>query len=345
MVLQNTAVVLIGRYTRDSKSEEDVYVVNHLMIVIELFKFIFSLVLEYKGTKGKLIQSLKENVIDNPLDCLKVMIPSLLYLLQNSLIYVALSNLTAPVFQVTYQTKLLTTAIVSVVMLQRKYSLKQWICLATLGLGVAIVVLGENVGDTSIKNKEKSDIPEQKLLLGLVSVTVACLCSAFAGVYFEKVLKKPAIMKENNKTPASLWIRNMQMALFSVFIALVQLHNIKDTKDAEKKFCHGFTNWVWILVCLQAGGGLLVATIIKYADNVLKGMATGVSVVFGTLFSTLLFGTPLDAQFILGSFMILTSVFLFSNSIPRSLMANVKPKKNYDIDLEMQKHSVKIISI
>jgi len=338
MVLQNTAVVLIGRYTRDSKSFEDLYVVNHLIIVCELVKFFASLILEYRGTEGKLIQSLKENILDNPIDCLKIMIPSMLYLFQNTLLYVALSNLTAPVFQVTYQTKLLTTAVVSVVLLQRKYSLKQWICLATLGLGVAIVVLGEKKAEESEDEVEiETDKPVQNLSAGLISVTVACLSSAFAGVYFEKVLKTPTNSEKNSKQPASLWMRNIQMAFFSVLIAFVQSNSMKNKND-HKAFCHGFTGWVWLLVSLQAGGGLLVAAIIKYADNVLKGMATGVSVVTGTLLSTMLFGTSLDAQFILGSFMILTSVYLFSNAIPcKRKSTRERSRSESDEEVEMQK--------
>merc|ERR1712228_918805 len=87
--------------------------------------------------------SIQEHIIARPGDFLRISIPAILYLVQNSLLYVALSNLSAPLFQVCYQAKLLTTALVSVVLLQRRYSLKQWICLSTLGLGVAVVVLGE----------------------------------------------------------------------------------------------------------------------------------------------------------------------------------------------------------
>ena len=38
MVLQNTATVLVGRYTRASVSKEDSYVVNHLIITCEAVK-------------------------------------------------------------------------------------------------------------------------------------------------------------------------------------------------------------------------------------------------------------------------------------------------------------------
>ena len=58
---------------------------------------------------------------------------------------------------------------------------------------------------------------EQNALVGFLAVGAACFSSAFAGVYFEKVLKKPS---EEVKGPsASVWMRNMQLAFFSVIIA------------------------------------------------------------------------------------------------------------------------------
>jgi UDP-sugar transporter A1/2/3 len=228
-------------------------------------------------------------------------------------------------FQVCYQCKLLTTAIVSVIMLQRKYSLKQWVCLTALGIGVAIVVLGAQDGGSS----KTDDQNAQNLAAGLLAVTIACLCSAFAGVYFEKVLKRPTVDGGQARAPVSMWMRNVQMAFFSVCIALVNM--MRETDEARgytgemnedtnqpmvKPFMHGFTAYAYGIVLLQAGGGMLVAAVIKYADNVLKGMATGVSVVTATFFSTFLFGTTLSGQFALGAGIILVSVYLFSNDMP-----------------------------
>lgn len=264
-------------------------------------------------------------------------------------------------FQVTYQCKLLTTAIVSVVMLQRRYSLKQWICLTALGLGVAIVVLGapedghtsDSEEEKEEEEKKKDDVNAQNLFAGLVAVTVACLCSAFAGVYFEMVLKKPTNAGGQARAPVSMWMRNVQMAFFSICIAVINMLMEKEREDTgemdennnpiAKPFMHGFTAWVYVIVLLQAGGGMLVAAVIKvslllflsrcklhlsccslnsthhllqYADNVLKGMATGVSVVTATFFSTVLFGTTLSTQFAVGAGIILVSVYLFSNDLP-----------------------------
>mmetsp|Transcript_28633 Transcript_28633/g.52322 ORF Transcript_28633/g.52322 Transcript_28633/m.52322 type:complete len:403 (-) Transcript_28633:198-1406(-) len=351
MVAQNSMTVLVGRYTRSSAPKEDLYVVNHLLIVTELVKFFLAALLEYHMTSGKLWKSIEENVFDRPLDCLKIAIPSLLYLIQNTLLYLALSNLSAPLFQVTYQSKLLTTALVSVLMLNRKYSLQQWVCLTLLGVGVAIVVLGESKKDepsetesnTESETENNTDgnngMQEQSMSVGVIAVTIACVSSALAGVYFEKVLKKTTTAEVGGKpqAPVSLWMRNIQMAFFSVCIALVQYMTSKPTSDdeLEKPFMHGFTGWVYCLVGLQAGGGILVAAVIKYADNVLKGLATGVSVVVATGCSMALFGTPLTTQFTMGASIILTSVYFFSNEI--ACLSSSKNNKTSKDGAEMMK--------
>ena len=108
----------------------------------------------------------------------------------------------------------------------------------------------------------------------------------------------------------------MQLAFFSVCIAIGQgifQSAKKDATDPQTGYFHGFTGWVWVLVWMQAGGGLLVAAVIKYADNVLKGLATGVSVVTSTALSIVLFGTALTGQFMVGAVVILTAVYFFSN--------------------------------
>jgi UDP-sugar transporter A1/2/3 len=332
MTAQNTSVVLVTRYTRVGISTEDMYVINDLVMITEVGKLVLAAALEYNHTNGQLLRSIQENIIERPLDFFRILIPSLLYLVQNSVLYIAIGNLTAPMFQVTYQCKLLTTAIVSVIMLQRRYSTKQWICLSLLGLGVAIVVLGarEDTGGGSA-NKSSSggedSANSQNLFAGLTAVTIACLCSAFAGVYFEKILKHSTNDRGHARPPVSEWMRNVQMALFSICIALINMYRERDARGytgevdenndpLSKPFMHGFTAWAWVIVALQAGGGLLVAAVIKYADNVLKGMATGVSVATGTLASTFLFGTTLSMQFGFGALMILFSVYFFSNDLP-----------------------------
>ena len=49
-------------------------------------------------------QKLYRDIILEPVDCLKVCVPSLVYVIQNNLLYIALSNLDAVTYQVSYCT-------------------------------------------------------------------------------------------------------------------------------------------------------------------------------------------------------------------------------------------------
>jgi UDP-sugar transporter A1/2/3 len=306
LVFQCATTVLIGRYTRSSVPESDLYEVTHHILVCEIAKFLLSLLLEFYYTGGELRQSLEIHIVQNPQDALKISPLALLYLLQNTLFYIALKNLSAPVFLVTNQAKLVTTAIVSVIVLGRSYSVCQWICLMLLSAGVAIIVLGEQAQSTSVKGENN-----QNLFIGLSAVCFSCYSSAFAGVYFEKILKNESTKQCTNEP--SLWMRNIQLSFFSIVVASFQM----GFNDNGKPFFHGFSILAWVLVAMQAGGGLLVAAVIKHADNVLKGLATGVSVVLVSFISALLAKTNnLTEQFIVGAFLILCSVYLFSNPIP-----------------------------
>jgi UDP-sugar transporter A1/2/3 len=319
MVLQNTCTVLLGRYSQN-RPGGSTFATKDLVFMTEFTKMVTCLLLisleslppPYTnslslGTLPMLPLSLfkaMSSMLRKPLEALRVAPPALLYLVQNNILFVALKNLKAPVFQVTYQSKLVTTALVSVVLLGRKYHGVQWLALVLLGVGVAVVVLGEAGEAPKEASEEASD---QSIPLGLIAVTVACLSSAFAGVYFEKVLKG---------STTSLWMRNVQLAFISVCLSLAQTAVLGSSENAQgnqRAFLEGFDGVAWTLVCLQAFGGLLVAAIVKYADNVVKGLATGVSVVFATTLSVLFLGTALTINFVVGAVVILASVWVFSN--------------------------------
>ena len=72
-------------------------------------------------------------------DSWKLAIPAALYTLANSLQYIGISNLVAATFQVTYQLKLITTAVFGVALLRRSLPLGKWIALLLILAGVAIV--------------------------------------------------------------------------------------------------------------------------------------------------------------------------------------------------------------
>ena len=81
---------------------------------------------------GSQLRELKSAIVDAPRDTLRVSVPAGLCTLQNILIF-ALGNLEVVSFQVLYQTKLMLTAVLSVLMLGRTLTVRQWVSRAAHG--------------------------------------------------------------------------------------------------------------------------------------------------------------------------------------------------------------------
>lgn len=125
--------------------------------------------------------------------------------------------------------------------------------------------------------------PHLNASIGLLAVIGACVASGFAGVYFEKVLK-------DSPNTISLWIRNVQLAIYSIFPALfIGVLFVDGETIAKNGFFDGY-NWVvWTAIGLQAVGGIAVAFCITYADNISKNFATSISIVISSLTSFFFF--------------------------------------------------------
>ena len=66
------------------------------------------------------------------------------------------------------------------------------------------------------------------------------------------------------------------------------------------------------VISLQAAGGLVVAATIKYADNILKGFATSVSILVSTAWSYLfLDDLDLGPRFLAGAGLVIAATFLY----------------------------------
>ncbi|XP_035268027.1 solute carrier family 35 member A3a isoform X3 [Anguilla anguilla] len=210
LVFQTTTLVLTMRYSRTLQGEGPRYLASSAVVTAELLKILTCVMLVYRDHSYSfraLNSIVTQEILNKPMETLKLAIPSGIYTLQNNLLYVALSNLDAATYQVTYQLKILTTALFSVFMLGRRLGVYQWLSLLILMAGVALVQWPTD----SPGAPEEQQLSAGSQFVGVVAVLVACCSSGFAGVYFEKILKE---------TKQSVWIRNIQLGLFGMVFGL-----------------------------------------------------------------------------------------------------------------------------
>ena len=245
----------------------------------------------------------------------KLLVPAILYTLQNNLQFVAASNLDAATFQVTYQGKILTTALFSVLLLQKRLTPEKWLSLLILTIGVGCI---------QIPSGNSLPQSEGTYFLGIMAVAIACMCSGFAGVYFEKVLKG---------SQTSIWVRNIQLSVGCLAIAVVGTFAWDGVKIAQGGFFQGYNTSVVLTILIQAAGGLIVAMVIKYADNILKGFATSISIILSTVASVFMFNFVVTLYFSIGAVLVCFATYLYGR--PESVRSEVadEEKRNEQVPM------------
>lgn len=94
-------------------------------------------------------------------------------------------------------------------------------------------------------------------------------------------------------------------------------------------FMYGFNKWTWACILIQTCSGLLVAIVMKYADNILKVFAAAISIILSIIYilffvsiniylfnclvtSYYIFNTNITRYFAVGTSFVLVATFLYS---------------------------------
>ncbi|KAI1720967.1 nucleotide-sugar transporter domain-containing protein [Ditylenchus destructor] len=269
LIAQTTALVLILRYSRmpskkiDTPEGKDApenvkYLSSTAVLMAEIIKFftcILVLLIHNKLNIDRFYKEIDLDIMKKGRDTMKVGVPALLYVVQNNLLFLALSKLDAATYQLPKD-----------------------------------------------KPQTEKEVDEAGKLVGLFAVIAACFSSGFAGVYFEKILKTSVV---------SLWIRNLQLAFFSIFGAFFMTW-LYDWEAVQKNgFFQGYDWVIWVVVLLQAYGGLVIALVVKYADNILKGFAVSLSIILSSLISWYMGDFESSLAFFIGATVVIISTFMY----------------------------------
>ncbi|KAL6233159.1 hypothetical protein BDW75DRAFT_232195 [Aspergillus navahoensis] len=349
LTIQYTTFVLLVHYSRMMPPTSGKrYLTSTAVFFNEVVKLAISLTLAlYEVSKSappsvpatSLLSTLAAAVFSG--DSWKLAIPAALYTLANSLQYIALSNLPAATFQTSYQLKIVVSSVFGLILLQRSVPLRKWGLILLLIAGVALVnVPVINSDELSLDNAAthfdfprsleewksvklqgqglrkrsatyegiEEDIltatPSMDRIVGILATLGSCAASGLSGVYFEKVMRDSA-------KSTSLWVRNVQIAVYSIFPALfIGVVFLDGEKIANGGVFEGY-NWiVWATIVVQALGGIAAPFLAGPAFADARNVASATTIILTSLGSVWLFDFEPTVTYLIGTFAVLVATYL-----------------------------------
>ena len=285
---------------------------QEILLVGEILKLAISILLISKDTQPsssegegvhKLIWLLKTSR--------KIFVLAVIYAAMNLLSFVSLQYISAGEFTVCAQLKVLTTATFSVLILGTRLTITKWRALLLLVLGCITVGVSTS-NNSSTNSNESRNIGHT--ILGYGAVLLEVIMSGFASIYFEKVVK--------SKTEViTVWERNFQLSCYSLMVYLGYMGYSGMTSTGPSSGIINLSQWSFLTFAvssLGAIGGLLVAATLKYANSILKTLATSGAIVFSTVFGHTFLDGPLNFYVTVGCSTVIIAIFNYTfDTTPR----------------------------
>lgn len=287
LVLQNTVLVLLMKFSYRAEAAE--YSAAAAVLSSEVTKLLICIAqVFYSGGRShvaEMVFSISSEA--------KLLIPCILYVIQNNLLYLAVNNLDTTVYVVCSQAKTLTSALFSYLLLGTVLRRQQVFALILLVMGISYTQTSENITYSKPRVENR--------FIGLLAVLGAAFTSGFAGVYLEK------IYKDKSKT---IWERNFLLSTFSLPFCLFPILWTKESSG--KSIFDGFDWIVMLIVVLQACGGFVIAFVMRYANTLLKCFAVSVSVCLCMFISKIAQGQRIAMNHVLGVTLVNVSIYMYA---------------------------------
>jgi len=309
LTIQNCSLMMVTSYSRAMPGPK--YLTSSAVLAGELVKtaVVVGVLVCQHGLWGARAV-IKQDVFSPNCHTLRYALPSLFYTLQNNLWYYAMSNLDSVSAAVASQTKILSTAVFSMIILSKTLNHTHWSGLGLLMLGLMVMKAGP---------EEREMSSGGHYYLGLLAMVAACCSSGYAGVYLEKLFKQ---------LNSNVWTANMQLQLFCLPIAALAL--VSDLQGLRKGgLLVGWSGVTCVVVLLNALGGFVVSLTMKYADNILKTFAVSMSLVMNCLLSSAFQSVHLTPQAVTGVVLVIFATFLYSLANSASCAIPVARKGGY----------------
>jgi solute carrier family 35 (UDP-sugar transporter), member A1/2/3 len=345
LAVQNSSKNLLMRYVMKEKPQ---FLTSAAVIGSECTKLTLS-TLYILLIEKKSLASIVQYFHDDWKNTLLVAVPASAYNLQMTLEYIALANLDAAMFSVLVQTKLLFTASFAAVVIAQRLKYIQVISLALLTVGVMLCNMrfgndGDDAADKSsttgilatlgiavssgfasvytekvIKTQRQVSPVSGQYSLAYTQVQLAMMSLVTIGVYACVMDFRPIIeygLFHNFNGGAILTVFNS--ALGGLIVAAVLKVRCMGHYNIIVFYRRSQKNLrVWRVMSTETTNSITHHIHVhpppsQYADSVLKGYATAISVIMTGLLSMVLFGTKLHAVYLMGIINVVVAVLLYN---------------------------------
>ena len=312
LTVQNATHALMTRYSQGILKES--YSSTEVVLVAEVVKLIVSAYLTVADKSGETDAKGEglNKLLWLTMNSRKIILLVILYSTANILAFYALERVEASVYTVVSQGKIVTTAVFAIIFLGRQINATKWRALTQLVIGCCLVAspaFSRQVCVSEADAGAAEDTGYGSAMVGVSCVLIMISISGYSSIYFEGMLKK-------SNERITIWERNFQLALFSIIflIAVVAGENLQQQGGIEISEMHsglfqGWTLFAVLISLVQATGGLLVASTLKYADAILKTLATSGAIVISALMNWALLGGTLDIFVCMGCVSTILAIF------------------------------------
>jgi len=320
MFVAQGMLVTASRYGGSEYSYNTVTVV----LITESLKLVLS---SSVYIKDKTVVSLSEGILKNKNVLGLYFVPAALYCLYNNLSFVSLSYFDPTTYFMFMQTRLLLTGLIYQILFSKSLSGKQWGSLLLLTVG-CMIHAGGTANESQVSSHGFTATSYSAIGLGLLFIFTQVLCSVFAGVYNEFLIK-------GKGADIDIMIQNVFMYLDSIVCNVLLLGARGDLSSAfTSSALSSIANpLVIVLILNNAILGIVTSLFLKKLNSVLKAFASALELVVTAVVSWPLLGIPLSLHTVTALVAICAAVVIYA----QNPVANPISSKPTDVAKDVEK--------
>uniref|UniRef100_A0A336M608 CSON011419 protein n=1 Tax=Culicoides sonorensis TaxID=179676 RepID=A0A336M608_CULSO len=330
-ILYMVLFVAQGILITASQNDDNSYEYNTVTVVLasEGLKLIISCLLFFKNHNAS---SLCVNLVNETKLLFLYLIPALLYCIYNNLAFLNLSTFDPTTYFILLQLRVVFTGILFQIIFNRKLTKLQWFSLVVLTIGCMIRHI--NLSDPKSTIESKNNISHDSFSMkGFGLIIIQTLCSCFAGVYNEYLLKKKG-------KDTDIYLQNIYMYIDSLACNILLLFIQGDFFSAFdiKSIKQILQLNVLIIICNNCAIGIVTSFFLKHMNSILKTFASALELTFTAVLSYFFLKIPLNLSAVISIIIVCFAIYFYSKSpvTSNSTILPIHSRSNYNISVNQK---------